>query len=288
MGEWRVRRLLRRLEVEAAHDLLLPRPDRAGWTQLDHLARLPDRLLVIETKSLGGRLSGCADERTWTQQFGPCRFGFLNPLWQNALHLEAARALAGPGVRVEGMVVLVGRGWFDAGLPAGCYRLEGLRRRLVELGAVTCAGEPRRRRLDAAWRSILGATSRRWRDRRRHATTSRRRMAARGRSPRASPKRSALEFGWRPARPLPDGLTQRSALDPVHRKPVLRGLLVVVDHVAEGQAYGLDHLAPADVLSAVAGKRGARRWLQGTDDRRGSHRAPKFVATLEHFHAERG
>ena len=89
-------------------------------------------------------------------------------MWQNALHLEAARALAGPGVRVEGMVVLVGRGWFEAGLPAGCYRLEGLRRRLVELGAVTCAGEPRRRRLDAAWRSILGATSRRWRDRRRH------------------------------------------------------------------------------------------------------------------------
>ena len=109
---------------EAAHDLLLPRPDRAGWTQLDHLARLPDRLLVIETKSLGGRLSGWADERTWTQRFGPCQFSFLNPLWQNALHLEAVRALAGPGVRVEGMVVLVGRGWFDGWaarwlLPAG-------------------------------------------------------------------------------------------------------------------------------------------------------------------------
>ena len=89
-------------------------------------------------------------------------------MWQNALHLEAVRALAGPGVRVEGMVVLVGRGWFDAGLPAGCYRLEGLRRRLVELGAVACVGEPKRRRLDAAWRSILAAASRRWRDRRRH------------------------------------------------------------------------------------------------------------------------
>ena len=36
-------------------------------------------------------------------------FRFLNPLWQNALHVEAVRALAGPAVRVEGMVVLVGR-----------------------------------------------------------------------------------------------------------------------------------------------------------------------------------
>ncbi len=168
LGEWRVRRLLRRLEVEAAHDFLLPRAKCAGWTQLDHLARLPDRLLVIETKSLGGRLSGSADERTWTQRFGPCQISFLNPLWQNALHLEAVRALTGPGVRVEGMVVLVGRGWFDAGLPGGCYRLEGLRRRLVELSAVDCAGGTRRRRLDAAWRSILDAASRRWRDRRRH------------------------------------------------------------------------------------------------------------------------
>ncbi|MFZ1431189.1 MAG: nuclease-related domain-containing protein, partial [Geminicoccaceae bacterium] len=133
MGEWRVRWLLRRQGVEAAHDLLLPRPDKAGWTQLDHLVRLPDRLLVLETKCLRGRLSGRVDERTWTQQFGPWRFGFLNPLWQNALHIEAVRARAGPGVRVEGMVVLLGRGWFEDGLPDGCYRLEGLRRRLVEL-----------------------------------------------------------------------------------------------------------------------------------------------------------
>ena len=80
MGEWRVRRLLWRLGIEVAHDLLLPRPDRAGWTQLDHLARLPDRILVLETKCLGGRLAGREGERTWTQRFGPCRFRFLNPL----------------------------------------------------------------------------------------------------------------------------------------------------------------------------------------------------------------
>lgn len=168
MGEWRVRWLLRRQGVEAAHDLLLPRPDKAGWTQLDHLVRLPDRLLVLETKCLRGRLSGRVDERTWTQQFGPWRFGFLNPLWQNALHLEAVRACAGPGVRVEGMVVLLGRGWFADRLPEGCYRLEGLRRRLVEPRVPAGSGERWRVRLDGAWSAIHAAASHRWRDRRRH------------------------------------------------------------------------------------------------------------------------
>lgn len=36
MGEWRVRSYLRRHKVQAAHDLLLPRADGKGWTQVDH------------------------------------------------------------------------------------------------------------------------------------------------------------------------------------------------------------------------------------------------------------
>ena len=54
LGEWRVARLLRLHGLEARHDVLLPRPDGTGWTQIDHLVRLPDRILVIETKNLGG------------------------------------------------------------------------------------------------------------------------------------------------------------------------------------------------------------------------------------------
>ncbi len=50
LGEWRVARLLRRHGAEARHDVLLPHPDGAGWTQIDHLVRLPDRILVIETR----------------------------------------------------------------------------------------------------------------------------------------------------------------------------------------------------------------------------------------------
>jgi hypothetical protein len=55
LGEWRVARLLRRHRIEARHDVLLQRPDGTGWTQIDHLVRLPDRILVVETKNFGGR-----------------------------------------------------------------------------------------------------------------------------------------------------------------------------------------------------------------------------------------
>ena len=50
LGEWKVASL-RRHQVEAAHDVLLPRADGAGWTQIDHLVRLPDRILSGDQES---------------------------------------------------------------------------------------------------------------------------------------------------------------------------------------------------------------------------------------------
>jgi hypothetical protein len=41
LGEWRVARLLRLHGLEARHDVLLPHPEGTGWTQVDHLVRLP-------------------------------------------------------------------------------------------------------------------------------------------------------------------------------------------------------------------------------------------------------
>jgi Nuclease-related domain len=168
VGEWKARRLLRRLGVEAAHDLLLPREGEDGWTQVDHLAKLPDRILVLETKNLSGRLSGREGDPTWTQRFGTRSIPLMNPLRQNALHLAAVRALAGPAVRVEGMVLLVGDGWFDERVPDGCYRFGSFRKRLLELNRLEYPRKGRRAQLDAAWQRVLGSASRRLRDRRRH------------------------------------------------------------------------------------------------------------------------
>jgi hypothetical protein len=167
VGERRVRRLLARHGIEAAHDLLLPRTDRPGWTQLDHLAKLPGRILVIETKNLSGCIFGCARDSSWTQLHGRTKRSISNPLHQNHGHVLAVRALAGSGVVAEGLVVLVGTARFPAGLPPGCYDLETLGKRLRQPLPVDSAGAARSR-LDAAWAAILRAASTRWLDRWRH------------------------------------------------------------------------------------------------------------------------
>src|SRR3954452_19283782 len=113
LGEWRGARVLHRHRIEARPDVLLPRPDGTGWTQIDHLVRLPDRILVVETKNLGGRLHGGERDERWTQRFGPHSRSILNPLRQNALHLAAVRATVGRDVRLQGIVLLVGRAWVD-------------------------------------------------------------------------------------------------------------------------------------------------------------------------------
>ena len=87
LGEWKVRRLLRR------HCRGDARPPSAAarrcWLDpVDHLVRLPDRILVLETKNLGGRLTGAERDACWTQalaaggfqiQIRSCRMRFISP-----------------------------------------------------------------------------------------------------------------------------------------------------------------------------------------------------------------
>jgi restriction system protein len=168
LGEWKVRRLLRRHGAEAMHDVLLPRPDGAGWTQVDHLVRLPDRILVLETKNLGGRLHGAERDACWTQAFGRRIFQIQNPLLQNALHLAAVRTAAGRDVRLHGMVLLVGRGWVDDRLPMGCHRLGSFARQLCLLQRRDRFGPTWESRVASAWARIQEAASTRLRDRLHH------------------------------------------------------------------------------------------------------------------------
>ena len=183
LGEWKVRRLLRRHRIEAVHDVLLPRADGAGWTQVDHLVRLPDRILVLETKNLGGRLFGAEHDDRWTQRFGRRSFQILNPLKQNALHLAAVRAAAGRDVRLEGMVLLVGRAWVDERLPFGCRRLDSFARRLRELQRAGRFGPTWESRVEAAWRRIGAAASYRLLDRWSHGAAVERARGVRRRVP---------------------------------------------------------------------------------------------------------
>ncbi|MDB5398056.1 MAG: hypothetical protein JWQ55_74, partial [Rhodopila sp.] len=103
----------------ALHDVLLA--DLFGLTQVDHLVRGPDCILVIETKRYGGHITGSLRGDVWVQHLagGEVRYSFRNPIRQNHRHCRAVEAvLAGLDVPVGGYVVSAGSATFCAELAA--------------------------------------------------------------------------------------------------------------------------------------------------------------------------
>jgi hypothetical protein len=95
--------------------------DLFGLTQVDHLVRGPDCILVIETKRYGGHITGSLRGDVWVQHLagGEVRYSFRNPIRQNHRHCRAVEAvLAGLDVPVGGYVVSAGSATFCAALAA--------------------------------------------------------------------------------------------------------------------------------------------------------------------------
>jgi Nuclease-related domain len=108
-GESAVARTLGDLGVPALHDVLLA--DLMGLTQVDHLVRARDAILVIETKTYGGHITGAVDRAEWMQHLADdeTRHAFQNPAYQNHRHCRAVEAiLAGLDVPIAGYVVFAG------------------------------------------------------------------------------------------------------------------------------------------------------------------------------------
>jgi hypothetical protein len=152
-GESAVARVLSALGVPALHDVLLP--DLLGVTQLDHLARAPDAILVIETKTYGGYITGLLDSAEWVQHLvaGEIRYAFQNPVHQNYRHCRAVEAaLAGLDVLVVGIIVSAGTATF-------CEALLGSVVPLSRLGEVFRPSARRHHNplhLDIAWERLSG------------------------------------------------------------------------------------------------------------------------------------
>jgi len=112
---------LRKLEKEGYrifNDLVLPRPDKKGTTQIDHLVVAPTGVFVVETKNYAGWIFGSADSRQWTQTLRGRKSRFQNPLHQNALHINALAAATGiPKDRFKSVVYFVGDALLKTDLP---------------------------------------------------------------------------------------------------------------------------------------------------------------------------
>src|ERR1700710_2417277 len=64
-GETAVVREVRALGFPALHDAILA--DLFGLTQIDHLVKGPDAIIVIETKTFGGHITGSPNSDEWVQ-----------------------------------------------------------------------------------------------------------------------------------------------------------------------------------------------------------------------------
>jgi len=156
-GEAAVAEVLARAGLPALHDVVLR--DGRGLTQVDHLVRLPGRIVVLETKALAGVVTGGVRDRHWVQHLrdGAVQTSFLNPLLQNYRHVRAVRELAGAGVPMAGLVVSAGAGRFCGELELAVVRLADLAERLCALHATTNGCGPAC--LDVAWARLTAAAA---------------------------------------------------------------------------------------------------------------------------------
>ena len=98
LGEYETYRLLRSFEKNGARFLFnvyLPKGNDET-TEIDVLMISRDGIFVFESKNYGGWIFGDERQKIWTQTLpngrGKARKNrFLNPVWQNKLHIEALR-----------------------------------------------------------------------------------------------------------------------------------------------------------------------------------------------------
>ena len=102
------------------HNVTLPTV--YGTTQIDHVFVSEFGVFVVETKNVGGRISGGEHDKEWTKVFpGGQKHKFRNPLLQNNGHVRAIeKILAGIGLpkqSVKSVVVFVGDAKLEQEMP---------------------------------------------------------------------------------------------------------------------------------------------------------------------------
>nr|WP_250807504.1 nuclease-related domain-containing protein [Neorhizobium tomejilense] len=152
-GERRVAQLISSLGFPALHDVYLPSDN--GTTQIDHIVRVGNCIVVIETKNFGGMLYGGAHDPSWRQSFRrKDSSSFFNPLKQNAIHVKSVAKIAGTGADIRQLVVMAGSSRFPNGAPDGVVGLidlkQWLRFAFVDAGKYGTVKEPWERLIRAA------------------------------------------------------------------------------------------------------------------------------------------
>lgn len=130
-GERRVSKELKRIGFPSFNDIYLPTDD--GATQIDHVVRVGNAIVVIETKTYSGAVYGASRDKMWRQSFRRGQnTSFQNPIHQNYKHVLAVRAVAGAAADVRNLVAMAGDAKFPKGMPEGVVALTDLAQHLRE------------------------------------------------------------------------------------------------------------------------------------------------------------
>lgn len=138
-GERKVAAEIARIGLDGMHDVYLR--SARGTTQIDHIVKVGNAIVVIETKAWNGFIYGDVTEKKWRQSFRRRQSkSYLNPIVQNAGHVKAVRNIVGDVADVRSLVVMAGGATFPKGMPSGVVALSELatvmRMTLVDAGRV--------------------------------------------------------------------------------------------------------------------------------------------------------
>ena len=77
--------------------------------QIDHVLITQNGVFVIETKAVSGRIIADTSKQMWSGLVYGNRTSFLNPLYQNKLHIEALKYIFGDGFEYHSIIVFTER-----------------------------------------------------------------------------------------------------------------------------------------------------------------------------------
>lgn len=97
IGELAVAVMLKDLDKEKytiIHDIKLKNiSGNTGSTQIDHIVISTFGIFVIETKAYKGKIYGKEKSRIWTQYLSNQKNNFMNPIFQNYVHIRAIESI---------------------------------------------------------------------------------------------------------------------------------------------------------------------------------------------------
>ena len=157
LGEALVRAELESLGWPMLRNVILA--DTASSVEIDQIACAPAAIIVLETKTYSGEVSGEPGSEIWRLGLrdGRC-FDVPNAHRQNAAHITAVRrVIHDNSIPVRGYVVNAGAGQFAPALAGTVVALRDLRARLMEDSASRRGADTA---LQAAWLRLVTSAAR--------------------------------------------------------------------------------------------------------------------------------